>query len=89
MRGSAEVMEGKGESDIIVCPGLLTNIISIVNLFVEIWIVTHLLFLRMIFFPSILMAAERALTFLQHDSSPLPQLIGPAMDSSSSIFWES
>lgn len=60
----SEIMEDKEESDVTVCPGLLTNIVSFVNLFVEIWIAAHILFCRMIFFPSILMAVQRAPIFL-------------------------
>lgn len=80
MRYSAEKMDDE-ESDVPVCPGLLMNFVSAGKLFVEIDLSAHLLFSGMFSFPSILMAAERALAFLQHDSSPLTQSIGPAVDS--------
>ena len=39
VRGRAEIVEGKEESGVTACPGLLANFVSVVNLFVGIWIV--------------------------------------------------
>lgn len=39
VRGRAEIVEAKEESGVPVCPGLLANFVSVVNLFVGIWIV--------------------------------------------------
>lgn len=39
VRGGTEIKEGKEESDLTVCPGQLTNFVSIINLFVGTWIV--------------------------------------------------
>lgn len=39
VRDRAEIVEAKEESGVPVCPGLLANFVSVVNLFVGIWIV--------------------------------------------------
>lgn len=79
--GGTEIIEDKKESDLTVCPRLLTNFVCIVKLFVGTWIfLLTYHFLECFPFPPFLMVAQRALIFIPYDSSPLPQLIGPAVD---------